>query len=226
MGIPVGLQLDCYHLEHFNHSYHFAGHFITIYGFDSEYAYVLDGEKLKVSLENLEKARFEKGQMFGKALSYTIKKNNNMTSVKEVIPIALNGIAKEFLYPPMKCFGYLGIQKLGREMLKWLKCTPNPKQDLIEQAGMMEDAGTGGAIFRNLFRDFLYECLEYYSGNQNLTKAADLYKNAASNWSKIAQLIIKTGESGEMKYLEQASKMCLETACIEKKAMEHLISIC
>ncbi|MBL7006933.1 MAG: hypothetical protein ISR78_07630 [Spirochaetia bacterium] len=67
------LQVDCYHLEHFKHSFHFAGHFITVYGYDQNYAYIYDtGNRYKVSLENLEKARFEKGPMAAKALSYTI----------------------------------------------------------------------------------------------------------------------------------------------------------
>jgi len=60
-GVPVGLQLDCYHLEHFKHSFHFAGHFVTVYGYDSNHVYVFDtGKSYKVSLENLEKARFVK----------------------------------------------------------------------------------------------------------------------------------------------------------------------
>ena len=82
-GVPVGLQLDCYHLEHFKHSFHFAGHFITVYGYDSDYAYVFDtGKEYKVSLDNLEKARFEKGSMAAKARSYTIKTDSNALSCK------------------------------------------------------------------------------------------------------------------------------------------------
>ncbi len=36
-------------------------------------------------------------------------------------------------------------------MLTWLKCTPNPKTDLVDQSGMMENAGTGGAICGSKF---------------------------------------------------------------------------
>ncbi len=110
-------------------------------------------------------------------------------------------------------------------MLTWLTCTPNPRADLVDQSEMMENAGTGGAIFRNFFRDFLFECVEYFPGNNNLKTGAELYRDAASNWSEIAKLIKKAGEDMEFKYLEKASKICLETALIEKKAMEHLIKI-
>lgn len=222
-GIPVGLQLDCYHLEHFKHSFHFAGHFIAVYGYDSQYAYVFDtGKKYKVSLENLDKARFEKGPMAAKARSYTVRKGVKLTPIKTVIPKAVKEIAKEFLNPPLKCFGYSGIHKLGIEMQKWLEAAEDPKKDLYDQASLMEDGGTGGAIFRNLFRDFLYECLEYLPGNMVINRAAGLYKQAAINWTEIAHLIKKAGDTLEKGYLEEASRICVRTALIEKEAMELL----
>ncbi|MFC1951232.1 BtrH N-terminal domain-containing protein [Chloroflexota bacterium] len=225
-GVPVGLQLDCYHLEHFKHSFHFAGHFIAVYGYDSSHAYVFDtGKKYKVSLENLEKARFEKGSMAAKACSYTIKKGSNTSAIKAVIPKALHEIAKEFLNPPLKCFGHSGIHKLGNEMIKWLDSAPNPKRDLYDQADLMENGGTGGAIFRNFFRDFLYECLDHLPGNINISKGGDLYKQAAVNWTEIAHLIMKAGDSGERKYLEKASQICIQTADIEKEAMKFLCNV-
>lgn len=225
-GIAVGLQVDCYHLEHFNHSFHFAGHFISVYGYDSTHAYVYDtGKKYKVSLDNLEKARFEKGSMAAKARSYTIRKMSDIYNIKDVIPKAVKTIADEFLHPPLKCFGYKGIEKLAKEMLKWLTETPNPKKDLSDQAELMENGGTGGAIFRNFFRDFLYECLDYIPGNGYLLKAAELYKQAAVNWSEIARLIIRAGESRNNEYLEKASIICMKTASIEKEAMELLNNI-
>jgi hypothetical protein len=90
---------------------------------------------------------------------------------------------------------------------------------------MMENAGTGGAIFRNFYRDFLFECMEYFPENKNIKTGAELYRAAATNWTEIAQLIKKAGETIEFSYLEKASKLCFETALIEKEAMELLIKI-
>jgi len=219
-GIPVGLQLDCYHLEHFHHSFHFAGHFLSVYGYDSTHAYVFDtGKTFKVSLENLEKARFEKGSMASKALSYTIRKPDRTAPVESVIPAALKAIADGFLNPPLKCFGYPGILKLGAEMPKWLDSTPNPKKDLSDQAELMENGGTGGAIFRNFFRDFLYESLQYLPDRSGIETAAGYYREAAENWTEIAGLIRKAGESRDRDFLEKASGLCTRTAGLEKEAM-------
>ena len=225
-GYPVGLQLDCYHLEHFNHAFHFAGHFIAVYGYDSNYAYVFDtGKEYRVSLDNLEKARFEKGSMAARARSYSIRKSGELKPVTDIIPGAIEEIAKEFLNPPLKCFGYKGIEKLGHEIPKWLDMAPAPQRDLYDQADMMENGGTGGAIFRNFFRDFLIECREYIPGNSSLEKGAELYSRAAGNWTEIARLIQQAGRSGEQRYLDKASVICIETADIEKKAMEVLVSM-
>lgn len=56
-GQIVGLKLDCYHLEYFSNPFHFAGHYVAIYGYDSENAFLVDtrqqGEQVKTSLTSL-----------------------------------------------------------------------------------------------------------------------------------------------------------------------------
>ena len=53
---PVGLKLDCYHLEYFTSKTHFAGHYVAMYGYDNKYAYLIDtqqqGGKVKTSLKS------------------------------------------------------------------------------------------------------------------------------------------------------------------------------
>jgi hypothetical protein len=224
--IPVGLQLDCYHLEHFNRSFHFAGHFLCVYGYDDKHAYVFDtGSYYKVGLENLEAARFEKGSMAARARSWTLCKNGDLADMKSVIPESMKSIAFEFLNPPLQNFGYKGIHKLSREMLKWFDRVDNPEKEFTGMAMIMEDGGTGGAVFRNFFRDFLKESQSYYQNNDNIEKACKLYAEAAANWTNIASLISKAGRTSEQKYLVRASDLCGQTAVIEKEAMELLLKI-
>jgi hypothetical protein len=225
-GIPVALQVDCYHLEHFKHAFHFAGHFICIYGYDDTRADVMDtGTFQKVALENLEKARFEKGPMAAKARSYTLSVGKTLPALKDAIPKAIRPVALEFLNPAIKSFGYKGIQKLGDDIVNWIDVAPNPKEDLMGSADIMENGGTGGALFRNFYRDFLKECLGYLPGNPNIKKAHELYTAAASNWTEIASCINKAGLTGEKAYLKKASALCGETAELEKKAMEFLCDL-
>jgi hypothetical protein len=225
-NIPVGVQLDFYHLDYFHTNAHFAGHFACIYGYDDTYAYVADtGSLYRTALQNLENARFEKGPMSANARSWTLQVKESLPDFRNVIPKAIREVATGFLYPPLKCFGYKGIQKLGSEIVNWIEMASNPEQDIIDMAELMEKGGTGGALFRNLYRDFLLECLIHLPDNQNIRSAYELYKTASSNWTEVAALMYKAGRSCERVYLKEASVLCYETAEVEKRAMEYLIAM-
>ena len=75
-GQPVGLQLDCFHLEYFSRPVHFAGHFVAAHGFDDREVLLVDtapqGSLQRTSRVSLEKARFAKGPMAAKARTWTI----------------------------------------------------------------------------------------------------------------------------------------------------------
>ena len=75
-GQPVGLQLDCYHLEYFSKPVHFAGHFVAAYGFDEAELLLVDtaqqGTTRRASRAGVEAGRFAKGPMAAKARSWTI----------------------------------------------------------------------------------------------------------------------------------------------------------
>ncbi|MEV4083752.1 BtrH N-terminal domain-containing protein, partial [Nonomuraea fuscirosea] len=66
-GRPVGLQLDCYHLEYFGTRTHFGGHVVAVYGYDEHEAYLVDtaqqGGAVRTSLASLALARAERGPM-------------------------------------------------------------------------------------------------------------------------------------------------------------------
>ena len=73
-GSPVGLQLDCYHLDYFTNKFHFGGHYVAMTGYDDESAYLVDtipqGTNSKTSLGSLAAARSEKGPMTAKNLKF------------------------------------------------------------------------------------------------------------------------------------------------------------
>lgn len=160
-GQVVGLKLDCYHLEYFSNPFHFAGHYAAIYGYDNENAFLVDtkqqGGLVKTSLKSLELARSEKGPMASKNLYYTIHKTNQPFNIKEAILNAIKNNANEYLHPPITNVSYKGILKTSTEIVKWFHQSKDIESDFKVMAILMEKAGTGGAIFRNLYRDFLGE---------------------------------------------------------------------
>jgi len=158
-GKVVGLKLDCYHLEYFTKKIHFAGHYAAMYGYDDKYAYLVDtdqqGGLVKTSLKSLELARNEKGSMSSRNLTYTIDKVEDDFDLAMAVRKAIFNNAVEYLNPPIKNFTYKGILKSSKVIKKWFNESADVKGDFQTTAMLMERAGTGGSLFRNLYRDFL-----------------------------------------------------------------------
>jgi hypothetical protein len=199
-----------------------------MYGYDEKYAYVVDtiqqGGKNKTLLENLEKARKEKGPLAARNLSYTISVPETVPNMKGVLISAMKRNANDYLNPPIKNFCYKGIEKLSKEILKWLKIAVDPKEDLGLTAMLMEKAGTGGAIFRNHYRDFLKEALEIVD-HKNIEKSYRLFCTIAPKWTEVSHLINEAGIKESQSCLERASTCLVELSSLEKQAMEYLMSI-
>lgn len=221
----VGLKLDCYHLDYFTSKIHFAGHYATIYGYDNEYAYLNDTEQqgcqVKATLNNLELARNEKGPMSSRNLSFTIDQTEELPEIKSTIRTAIYNNAIDFLNPPIKNLGYKGIEKTASEIKKWYKESKNVKDEFTTSAMLMERAGTGGALFRNLYLDFLKEAFEL-TGEEYIKQGYKEYKEHAKKWTEISNLFVKTGDTQDDIYLNKASELFNKLAKEEKQSMEKL----
>ena len=229
-GQVVGLKLDCYHLEYFSNPFHFAGHYAAIYGYDDENAFLVDtrqqGGEVKTSLESLTLARAEKGSMASKNLYYTLKqtKKRNNPDLKEIIPIAIKNNAIEYLNPPIMNIAYKGILKTSAEIVKWFNTSKNIEHEFKLSAMIMERAGTGGALFRNLYRDFLKESYELLELDE-LKTGWEAFAEIATLWTTVSQLFEKVSETKDFKYIEQASNILKTISEKEKKTMEVLATI-
>ncbi|WP_026478731.1 BtrH N-terminal domain-containing protein [Alkaliphilus transvaalensis] len=224
-NIPVGLKLDCYHLEYFTQKIHFAGHYVTIYGYDNDFAYLIDtdqqGSDVKTSLVSLADARSEKGPMSSKNRSFTIIRRNDPPNLKDVIISAINHNAYEYLNPPIQNISFKGIRKTAKVIGNWFE-RPGMTPELIIQAGtLMERAGTGGGLFRNMYRDFLGECNDLYP-DLNLKNPNEKFCTIADMWTEVSNLICKAGENSNEQYLKEASLILLEIASLEEEAMKIL----
>ena len=227
-GMIVGLKLDSFYLEYFTKKIHFAAHYVAFCGYDDTYAYLVDtrqqGGLVKTSLKSLELARNEKGPMSSRNLSYTISKNSTTCNLPGVIVKALKSNAKEFLNPAIANMSYKGIQKTASEIKRWFRTSPDKKRDFITVAHLMEKAGTGGSLFRNLYRDFLEEALNYVK-KPKITEAFSLFKVIAPQWKEVVDCFEKAGNSGDEKYILKASEHLLQISDNEKRAMEKLVRI-
>ena len=227
-GQAVGLKLDCFHLQYFSQPFHFAGHYTALYGYDNENVFLVDtkqqGGQVKTSLKSLALARAEKGPMSSKNLYYTLRKTDKRIDLQTAIITAIKNNATEHINPPITNIGYKGIYKTSSEIVKWFKTSKDIENDFKTSAMLMEKAGTGGALFRNLYRDFLKESYELLklekikTGHEAFVEIADL-------WSSVSQLFEIVSQTKDFKYIQQASEILKTISDKEKKTMEILATI-
>jgi hypothetical protein len=226
LGQPVGLQLDCFHLEYFSRPVHFAGHFVAAFGFDERDVFLVDtapqGSTQRASRQNVETARFAKGPMAAKARSWTITAKKRMKDLDKAIRTAIRANARGYLTPAFKGASYLGIRKLAGSLPGWLGLAKNPAADLALAALLMEKAGTGGSLFRNFFRDFLLEAREHLGATPQLRRAHQLFGESAAEWGAVAALIETAGRRAQASPLQEAADRCLRIADLEVAAMREL----
>jgi hypothetical protein len=227
-GVPVGLQLDSYYLDYFTRKVHFGGHIVAMYGYDDSAAYLVDtapqGTRVTACLQNLALARNARGPMTSRNLSYSIAVPDGAADLREAAIKAIRANAEDFLTPPIKNMGYKGIATAARQVNQWLRRTGRPEEDLTLAATLMERAGTGGALFRNLYRDFLGECAALMGGD-DVDEAHQRYARIAPLWTQVSALIAEAGKTREQAHLDHASNLLTDICKQEKAAMQVLARI-
>ncbi len=227
-GQFVGLKLDCYYLEYFSRPFHFAGHYAALYDYDNEDAYLVDtkqqGVQVKTSLKSLALARAEKGSMSSKNLYYILQKTDKKFDIELAILTAIRNNATDYINPPIMNIGYKGILKTSSEIIKWFKSSKDVENDFKTTAMLMEKAGTGGALFRNLYRDFLKESYDLLQLDK-LKTGYEAFVEIAALWSSVSDLFEKVSQTKDFKYIQQASDILKSISEKEKNTMELLATI-
>ena len=114
--------------------------------------------------------------------------------------------------------------KASEEIKKWFKNSKDIERDFKTTAMLMEEGGTGGALFRNLYRDFLKESYELLR-IEKLSKAYKMFSEIAILWKQVSSLFEKTSKTKNIKYINQASEILIDLSQKEKMAMELLFKI-
>ncbi|MFI6064350.1 BtrH N-terminal domain-containing protein [Micromonospora sp. NPDC051227] len=227
-GRPVGLQLDSYHLDYFTTKVHFGGHFVAMYGYDDTHAYLIDtaqqGGAVTTTLTSLARARNERGPMTARHLSYTVASPSGPPDLDAAIRASIRGNADAFLNPPIANLGHRGIAKAARQVTRWLDRSSDPSRDLPLAATLMEHGGTGGGLFRAMYRDFLAECATIVD-DADLRLGHQMYGEIAPLWTQVSHHIAAAGQTGDQDQLTLASAILSELADRERQAMQILSGI-
>lgn len=224
-GQPVAVRIDAYYLDYFTAGVHFGGHYVAMHGYDDEFVYVVDthqqGSDLRTQRSRFEEGRLWKGSMAPNGITWTITLGKHKIDLPNALRQAIVSNATSYLNPPIKNLGAKGIRKTAKLLPTWFDET-NP--DGLHQTGLlMERGGTGGAIFRNFYRDFLTEAHEHLN-HPAVTAARDQFAEAAPMWTAVANHIMDSREQG-VSSLEKAAPLLLHIADLEESAMNKLATI-
>ncbi|MEN0083431.1 MAG: DUF4872 domain-containing protein [Leifsonia sp.] len=148
--------------------------------------------------------------------------------VPELIAPAIADCAEAFLTPPIANIGHRGILTAAKRVPGWFERVADPASDLPTIAMLMERAGTGGALFRNLYRDFLAECVGLglpEDITRRIAEGRDGYAESAVLWTRVAALIDAAGRVRDPEPLAEAGRRLKDIAAIETDAMSTLRSL-
>jgi hypothetical protein len=222
--IPLILQVDLGYLPYFEGEgeIHFGGHAITLAGYDegNGIAYIGDSDFdgfQKITIEQLKKSRSsEYGPKF-------MRPNNTQFSMKRrpdgkhpplaaAVKVAIQKVVNNMLRPSVNNNGVQGLKLFAKSIPHWeekLKGeAKDPEGKKISRSrlmfellhGYIETWGTGGASFRNLYKEYLEELLTHPEIREGpkawttddfkiLEDCIPIINDSAKNWTLLAETL-------------------------------------
>ena len=119
--------------------------------------------------------------------------------------------------------GARGIEKLSRTITAWPE-RGDIGAALARMAVLMERGGTGAALFRNLYRDFLGESLALLD-DPRLETAYGQFQQIAAGWTAVAGLIGRAAQGAPAIALAEAAAILRDLASAERSALEALAQL-
>ncbi len=192
---PALVCVDMAYLDHLltGEDDHFGEHNFLIYGIDEpdNLAYISDRfhGTSTMELTKLQKARASTYPPFP-AMNQMVRFSfpEKLTPLETIIPGAIRENIDALLNPPISNAGLKGVLKWSRELSKYPHIIPEPNN--LAHALMMhyiyiETGGSGGAIFRQIYTDFLAEAGELLQ-NDTILNVSEQYAEIVEVWRGIA----------------------------------------
>ncbi|MFX1236243.1 MAG: BtrH N-terminal domain-containing protein [Promethearchaeota archaeon] len=236
--IPLILKVDLAYLPYFRFEgvqVHFGGHAITLAGYDEDKRIALVGESdregfQEVPIENLKTARSSTyGPKFMRPnntqFSMSTRQDGKLPPFAAGVKLAIKQCVDNMLRPSLNNFGIQGLKLFARSIPDWKDSLQGQVKDsngnllsiarlMFEFAhGYIETWGTGGALFRNLYKEFLEELLvtpELNEGpkawNSNdfdyLKKGVSIISESVELWNRISGMLETTVKENRNNCLE------------------------
>ncbi|MFG3274769.1 BtrH N-terminal domain-containing protein [Streptomyces luteogriseus] len=227
-GTIVGLKLDRYFLDYSTDDFRFAAHYVACVGYDDDRFALVETQPLGLQWalgESLETARNARGPMSSRNRAFTLDlPKGGLPDLGKAARKGIKKAAEDFLNPPISNFGHKGMHKVADLMPQWLDDLDSPADSLPEICTIMEDAGTGGGLFRTMWAEFLAETADI-TGTGEYQEISDAYREVSKKWTEVAGLLKEAGVASSRESLHSASKLVHEAADKEQLLMQRLLEL-
>ncbi|SDQ96469.1 BtrH N-terminal domain-containing protein [Thermostaphylospora chromogena] len=227
-GNVVGLKLDRYLLDYSTDDFRFAAHYVACVGYDDDRFALVETRPLGLQWAfggSLASARDPGGPMSSRNRAFTLEpREGGLPDLGEAARRGIKKAAERFLNPPISNFGYKGMHRVADLMPRWLDDLESPADSLSEISTIMEDAGTGGGLFRRMWAEFLAETAEL-TGVGGFGEISEAYRGVAKKWTDVAGLVHEAGVTSSRECLRSAARMVHEAAEEEQDLMRRLAAL-
>ncbi|MFE7901006.1 BtrH N-terminal domain-containing protein [Streptomyces sp. NPDC057424] len=227
-GTVVGLKLDRYFLDYSTDDFRFAAHYVACIGYDDDRFALVETQPLGLqwaSGESLATARNARGPMSSRNRAFTLHlPKGGLPDLGEAARKGITSAAENFLNPPISNFGYKGMHKVADLMPQWLDDLDSPATSLPQICTVMEEAGTGGGLFRTMWAEFLAETADI-TGIGEYQEVSDAYRQVSKKWTEVAGLLNEAGVATSRECLYGASELVREAAEKEQRLMHRLMEL-
>ncbi|UCE14307.1 MAG: DUF4872 domain-containing protein [Candidatus Heimdallarchaeota archaeon] len=256
-NIPLGIQLDMGMLSYFDweEEIHFGGHFITLIGYDEEIdqVFIYDNgfdtlQRATIDeLMNTRSSKFGPSFLHPKYRQFHVMKRNDgrKPPFARAAKLALQQVAQQMLHPSMNYNGLPALNLFAQSIPKWPQILEGTmkseysdevvsKSELTFEMiyGLIEEMGTGGAIFRNLYSKFLKELSIHpeiiegpHAWNEEeryyLESAWEDLTNSAKLWNSASAQIKQALDEGKENCLDYIDLQKLEGSIIDIIPLEE-----
>jgi len=268
---PLMLQVDLGYFDYIQEEniqeedrIHFGGHIITLAGFDEikRIAYIGDSSYKgfqEVPIESLKQARSSNhGPTFlqpnNAQFSMEPRADGKHPPLAAGLKLAIKKVVDNMLRPSMNNNGIQGLKNFSKNILNWdeklnitIKNSASGKEISLARHtfeiihGYIEEWGTGGALFRNLYKTFLEELLKTPEIKQGpkewneeewkiIETCLPLINESATRWTEFANILKEAAQTHKencVKHvsLTELSEKIMKISLIEGELFNNLLKI-
>lgn len=192
----------------------FGGHIMSLVGFDEENAFLYERDMkdpVKLPIDVLKKARSSTEDHWfpPRNAHYFLEKRPKRPPLSAAVKLAIQQTVENMLAASVNSLGLQGMKIFVQSIPSWKEIIVG-KRTLVNLEllyGYIEEYGTGGALFRNLFGDFLEEIVTHpeITGGARPWRAEeinlvqdqrDLIRQSAQYWTQFAREIKRAVDEG------------------------------